>query len=35
MTAHRLRCDRGDHHITEVHLADVITLLMATRPRLT
>lgn len=35
MTAHRLRCERGDHHITEVHVADAITALMATRPRLT
>ena len=32
--AHRLRTERGDHHITEEHLADAIELLMATRDRL-
>jgi hypothetical protein len=26
--------DRGDHHITEEHLADAIELLLAERPRL-
>ena len=35
MTAHALRVERGDHHITEEHLADAIELLPATRPRLT
>jgi glyoxalase family protein len=34
MQAHRLRCERGDHHITEEHLADAIDLLMQTRDRL-
>jgi catechol 2,3-dioxygenase-like lactoylglutathione lyase family enzyme len=34
MKAHRLRVERGDHHITEVHLADAIELLMDTRDRL-
>lgn len=34
MAAHRLRCDRGDHHITEVHVADAVAALMATRPRM-
>lgn len=29
MTAHRLRVERGDHHITDEHLADAIELLMA------
>ena len=32
--AHRLRVERGDHHITEEHLADAIEMLMATRDRL-
>jgi hypothetical protein len=32
--AHRLRTERGDHHITEAHLADAIEMLMATRDRL-
>jgi catechol 2,3-dioxygenase-like lactoylglutathione lyase family enzyme len=32
--AHRLRVERGDHHITEEHLADAIELLMRTRDRL-
>lgn len=31
MQAYRLRIERGDHHITEEHLADAIELLMATR----
>ena len=35
MAAHRLRVERGDHHITEVHLADAIEQLLATRDRLT
>ncbi len=34
MRAHRLRVERGDHHITEEHLADAIELLLATRDRL-
>ncbi len=34
MAAQRLRSDRGDHHITEVHLADAIESLMQTRDRL-
>ena len=34
MTAQRLRVERGDHHITEEHLADAIELLMAARDRL-
>jgi glyoxalase family protein len=34
MAAHRLRVERGDHHITEEHLADAIEALMETRPRL-
>jgi len=32
--AHRLRSERGDHHITEEHLADAIEELLATRERL-
>jgi hypothetical protein len=32
--AQRLRQDRGDHHITEEHLADAIESLLATRDRL-
>ena len=32
--AHRLRVERGDHHIAEVHLADAIESLMETRDRL-
>ena len=35
MKAHALRVERGDHHITEEHLADAIESLLATRPRLT
>ena len=35
MAAHRLRVERGDHHITEVHLADAVEQLLATRDRLT
>jgi catechol 2,3-dioxygenase-like lactoylglutathione lyase family enzyme len=34
MTAQRLRVERGDHHISEVHLADAIESLMQTRDRL-
>jgi glyoxalase family protein len=33
-TAYRLRVERGDHHITDVHLADAIESLLATRDRL-
>lgn len=32
--AHRLRVERGDHHITSEHLADAIEQLLATRERL-
>jgi hypothetical protein len=35
MKAHGLRVERGDHHITDEHLADAIELLLAARPRLT
>ena len=31
--AFRMRVERGDHHITEVHLADAIEELLATRER--
>ena len=34
ITAHRLRVARGDHHITEHHLADAIEQLLAGRDRL-
>ena len=34
MKAQALRVDRGDHHITDEHLADAIELLLAARPRL-
>jgi catechol 2,3-dioxygenase-like lactoylglutathione lyase family enzyme len=34
MAAQRLRVERGDHHITEEHLADAIEQLLATRDRL-
>jgi glyoxalase family protein len=34
MKAHTLRVERGDHHITDEHLADAIELLLASRPRL-
>jgi len=34
MQAHRLRVERGDHHIAEDHLADAIEILLATRDRL-
>jgi catechol 2,3-dioxygenase-like lactoylglutathione lyase family enzyme len=32
--AYRLRLERGDHHITEEHLADAIADLLSTRERL-
>jgi len=34
MQAHRLRVERGDHHIAEEHLADAIELLLRSRDRL-
>ena len=34
MRAHALRVERGDHHITDEHLADAIESLLARRPRL-
>ena len=34
MKAHRLRVERGDHHIAEAHLADAIEALLASRDRL-
>lgn len=34
MQAQALRVERGDHHITDEHLADAIALLLAGRPRL-
>jgi catechol 2,3-dioxygenase-like lactoylglutathione lyase family enzyme len=34
ITAQSLRVERGDHHITDEHLADAIELLMASRSRL-
>ena len=34
MKAHALRVERGDHHITDEHLADAIEWLLGTRPRL-
>jgi catechol 2,3-dioxygenase-like lactoylglutathione lyase family enzyme len=34
MTAQRLRVERGDHHITEEHLADALEMLLLTRDRL-
>lgn len=34
MAAHHLRVARGDHHITEHHVADAIEQLLATRGRL-
>jgi glyoxalase family protein len=33
MMAHRLRGERGDHHIAEEHLADAIEMLMQQRDR--
>jgi glyoxalase family protein len=35
MRAHRLRVERGDHHIAEEHLADAIEMMLATRDRMT
>jgi hypothetical protein len=34
MCAHRLRVERGDHHITDEHVADAIELLLSKRDRL-
>jgi glyoxalase family protein len=34
MKAHRLRVERGDHHIAEEHVADAIEYLLSTRDRL-
>ena len=34
MAAHRLRVERGDHHIAEEHLADAIESLLESRDRL-
>ncbi|MGE3191392.1 MAG: VOC family protein [Vicinamibacterales bacterium] len=34
MQAHRLRVERGDHHISDEHVADAIELLLGTRPRI-
>ena len=34
MKAHVLRVERGDHHITDEHVADAIEMLLAARPRL-
>ena len=34
MRAHTLRVGRGDHHITDEHVADAIEELLAARPRL-
>ena len=34
MKAHVLRVERGDHHITDEHVADAIEILLATRDRL-
>jgi glyoxalase family protein len=34
MKAHALRVERGDHHITDEHVADAIEWLLGTRPRL-
>jgi catechol 2,3-dioxygenase-like lactoylglutathione lyase family enzyme len=34
MQAHRLRVERGDHHIAEEHLADAIGMLLAARDRI-
>ena len=34
MTAHGLRVERGDHHITDEHLTDAIQQLLASGPRL-
>jgi catechol-2,3-dioxygenase len=34
IAAHRLRVERGDHHIDAVHIADAIEQLMSVRDRL-
>lgn len=34
MKAHRLRVERGDHHIVDEHVADAIEYLLSTRDRL-
>ena len=34
MKAHSLRVERGDHHITDEHVADAIEALLEARPRL-
>jgi len=34
MKAQTIRVARGDHHITEEHLADAIEAILAERPRL-
>ena len=34
MAAHRLRVERGDHHVADEHLADAIESLLETRDRL-
>ncbi len=34
LQAYRLRVERGDHHIAEIHLADALEQLVATRDRL-
>ena len=34
MAAHRLRVERGDHHVSDEHLADAIEQLLGTRDRL-
>ena len=34
MAAHRLRVERGDHHVTDEHLADAIEMLLGSRDRL-
>jgi len=34
MKAHALRVARGDHHITDEHLADALEELLGARPRL-
>lgn len=34
MKAHHLRIQRGDHHISDEHVADAIEQLLASRPRL-
>ena len=34
MAAHRLRVERGDHHVADEHLADAIEMLLGSRDRL-